>query len=62
MAIETFKILNNMSHPVLSNLVKRRDCISYDFRYNNILQVPHIKKTYLFKYTENLTTKKNTSF
>ena len=37
MAIETFKILNKMSHPVLSDLVKLRDCTSYNFRYNNIL-------------------------
>ena len=41
-AIETFKILNKMSPPVLSDLVKLRDCISYNFRYNNILQVPQV--------------------
>ena len=30
-AIETFKILNKMSPPVLSDLVKFRDCTSYNF-------------------------------
>ena len=41
-AIETFKILNKMSPPVLSESVKLRDCTSYNFRYNNILQVPQV--------------------
>ena len=41
-AIETFQILNNMSPPVLSDLVKFRDCISYNFRYKNILQVSQV--------------------
>ena len=45
MALETFKILNNMSPPVLSNLVKLRDNSACNFRYNNILQVPRIRTT-----------------
>ena len=50
MAIETFKILNKMSPLVLSDLVKLRDCTSYNFRYNNIVQVPHVRTT---KYGKN---------
>ena len=42
MALETFKILNNMSPPVLSSLVRLRDNIVYNLRYNNILQVPRV--------------------
>ena len=42
MALETFKILNNMSPPVLSNLVRLRENTVYNFRYNNILQVPRV--------------------
>ena len=45
MALETFNILNNMSSPVLSNLVKLRDNSAYNFRYNNILQVPRVHTT-----------------
>ena len=50
MSIETFKILNKMSPLVLSDLVKLRDCTSYNFRYNNIVQVPHVRTT---KYGKN---------
>ena len=52
MAIETFKILNNMSPPVLSDLVKLRDCTSHTvyFRYNNNLQVPQERTS---KYGKN---------
>ena len=50
MAIETFKILNKMSPPVLSDLVILPDCNSYNFRYNNILQVPQVHTT---KYGKN---------
>ena len=32
MALETFKILNNMSPPVLSNLVRLRENTVYNFR------------------------------
>ena len=42
MALETFKILNYMSPPVLSNLVRLRENTVYNFRYNNILQVPRV--------------------
>ena len=44
MALETFKILNNMSPPVLSNLVKLRGNSAYNFN-NNILQVPRVHTT-----------------
>ena len=50
MTTETFKILNNMSSPVLSDLVKLRDCTSYNFRYNNSLQVPQVRTS---KYGKN---------
>lgn len=50
LAIETFKILNKVSPPVLSDLVKLRDCTFYNFRYNNILQVPQVRTT---KYGKN---------
>ena len=43
MAIETFEILNNMSPPVLSDLINLRDNSAYSFRYNNILQVPQVR-------------------
>ena len=36
MAVETFRILNDMSPPVLSDLVRIRDCSSYNFRYQNV--------------------------
>ena len=41
MAIEVFKILNEMCPPVLANLVQKRSR-SYNFRYSNILQVPTV--------------------
>ena len=50
MAIETFKILNNMSPPVLSDLVKLRNCTSYNFGYNNILLVSQVRTS---KYGKN---------
>ena len=43
MAIETFKILNNMSPSVLSDLIYLRENSTYNFRYNNILQVPQVR-------------------
>ena len=45
MAVETFCILNDMSPPVLSDLVRIRDCSSYNFRYQNVLQVPQVRTT-----------------
>ena len=45
MAVETFRILNDMSPSVLSDLVRSTDCTSYNFRYQNILQVPQIRTT-----------------
>ena len=42
-AIENFKILNNMSPPVYSNLVRLRENSTYNFRYTNILQVPIVR-------------------
>ena len=45
MAVETFRIINDMSPPVLSDLVRIRDCSSYNFRYQNVLQVPQVRTT-----------------
>ena len=45
MAVDTFRILNNMSPPVLSDLVRIWDCSSYNFRYQNVLQVPQVRTT-----------------
>ena len=42
MAMETLKIINEMTPP---NLVRLRDNSMYNFRYNNILQVPQVKTT-----------------
>ena len=39
MAIEAFKILNNLAPPVLKNLLQKRGN-HYNFRYSNILQIP----------------------
>jgi hypothetical protein len=39
MALETFKILNGLAPPVLSNLVQKQDH-KYNFRYTNLLQIP----------------------
>ena len=50
MSIEAFKILNEMAPPVLSNLVRLRDNSRYNFRYDNILQVPQVRTT---KYGKN---------
>ena len=42
MALETFKILNGLAPPVLSNLVKKQDH-KYNFRYTNLLQIPQVR-------------------
>ena len=42
MSIETFKILNEMAPPVLSNLARLKDNSRCNFEYNNILQVPQV--------------------
>jgi hypothetical protein len=42
MALETFKILNGLPPPVLSNLGKKQDH-KYNFRYTNLLQIPQVK-------------------
>ena len=44
LAVETFKILNKLVPPVFTNLLVKRES-SYNFRYTNILQVPHVKTT-----------------
>ena len=44
MAMETFRILHNLSSPCLSNLVKINEN-SYNFRYSNILQIPAVRTT-----------------
>ena len=41
MAVEVFKILNEMCPPVLDNHVEKRSS-PYNFRYSNILQVPTV--------------------
>lgn len=43
-AIETFKILNNLSPPVLQDLLKLQER-KYNFRYSNILHVPQVNST-----------------
>ena len=45
MAEETFRILNDMSPPVLSGLVRIKDGSTYNFKYQNVLQVPLIRTT-----------------
>ena len=42
MHIETFKILNGLAPPVLTNLQQKRGNI-YNFRYSNILQIPSVR-------------------
>ena len=53
MAVEFFKILNEICPPVLSYLVQKRSS-SYNFRYTNILHVPRVKTSLFgkrsFKY------------
>jgi hypothetical protein len=44
MARETFKILNGLAPPVLSNLVQKQDH-KYNFRYTNLLQIPQVKSS-----------------
>jgi hypothetical protein len=44
MALETFKILNGLALPVLSNLVQKQDN-KYNFRYSNLLQIPQVKSS-----------------
>ena len=44
MALETFKILNGLAPPVLSNLVQKQDH-KYNFRYTNLLQIPQVKSS-----------------
>ena len=43
MAKETFKILNELAPPVLSDLLVKKET-RYNFRYLNILQVPQVKR------------------
>ena len=50
MAIETFKIINGIAPPVLNNLLQKRES-QYNFRYNNILQVPQIRTTTYGKHS-----------
>jgi predicted phosphoadenosine phosphosulfate sulfurtransferase len=44
MALETFKILHDLAPPVLSDLINRQGH-KYNFRYSNLLQMPHVKTT-----------------
>ena len=45
MAVGTFCILNDMSPIVLSDLVRIRDCYTYNIRYKTVLQVPLVRTT-----------------
>ena len=49
MTNETFKILNNMSPPVLSDLISLRQNSTYNFRYNNILQILKLEQVILVR-------------
>ena len=42
MALETFRIINNLAPPCLSDLVKIKEN-RYNFRYTNILQIPSVR-------------------
>ena len=44
MALETFKIVNKLSPPILQDLVHKKDT-KYSFRYSNILQVHAVRTT-----------------
>ena len=44
MALETFKIVNKLSPPILQDLVHKKDT-KYSFRYSNILQVHTVRTT-----------------
>ena len=44
MALETFKIVNKLSPPILQDLVHKKDT-KYNFRYSNILQVSSVRTT-----------------
>ena len=44
MAMETFRILNELAPPVLSDILVKKET-SYNFRYSDILQVPQVKST-----------------
>ena len=44
MAMEIFKILNELAPPVLSDRLVKEET-RYNFRYSNILQVPQVKST-----------------
>ena len=43
-AVGTFKILNKLAPPVLTDLLVKRES-SYNLRYTNLLQVSHLKTT-----------------
>ena len=49
MTNETFKILNNMSPPVLSDLISLRQNSTYNFRYNKFLQVLKFEQVILVR-------------
>ena len=44
MAIECFKIIHDLSPPCLSDLVSFKNS-SYNFRYSNLLEIPHVRTT-----------------
>jgi hypothetical protein len=48
MALETFKIVNKITHVCLQNLVSVKNS-KYSFRYVNVLDVPRFKSTHYGK-------------
>ena len=49
MAIETFRILNSLAPPVLTNLLKKRGTV-YNFRYSNILHITQTRPCNIQQY------------
>ena len=45
MAVETFRTLKDMTASMLYDLVRVRDCSTYNFRYQDSLQVPQVYTT-----------------
>ena len=48
MAIETFNIVNKIAPVCLHDLLNVKNS-KYSFRYNNILEIPHVKTTHYGK-------------
>ena len=48
MALETYKILNNLAPVCLQNLLQNKHT-KYSFRYSNILEIPQVKNYLIWK-------------